>query len=713
MGVRLLLSWLQANFAGCFGALRATPYGALLVDLNSSLYQAVARMQADRSASASAAGGRDAAYDAFERAVLHELVRSLDALIVRVMAPADGSTLSDDAFAAAAAGPRLVFIGVDGVSPLGKTTQQRERRASKAAAGARAQQRDADQDASAWSSSAWDMAAITAGTAFMRQVAAVLEWYAISRARRWPGVRIAVSDSSVAGEGEQKMFEALRAEPGACPGPVCLTSNDTDVILGATLLVDDVRYASHGVDVLRCDVTDAQSIGGADVVFDVGAFREALCDRFGWNEWTVLPSPTKLRAEEDSARKEVDPARTFTAAFTDMTLALLLFGNDYIPKLRSVDIAAGSLDHVLNFIADNFVSRAKHIVDPVTLTVDVNAALYLLSEIELLAQPVVDAGGAAPAEGGKRPRGGGLTITLGSGAADAGWSAPTASSSDPAIVASRCANYWQGLQWTVRYYCGAPTPWRWAYGHTRPPTEAELRAHPSAMQLDAATDTPVDVLAQLVVLTPPASRRRLLPRTVAAALAGTVPGLSGRDAVLRELERPPSDSIDVACIEAFCAAVRPMMTPDECSVLRLVDPFVATLSCVSTPGAVNATAATGDAGAAAGACDEGASAKLFGAAGDDDDDDGGLPGLDDDLELDTAALGAAGAEKAGADAVAGGAAAGTASGFRLSNGAPGNAFEAFGVADAALGRGDTFPAVANAGMRRGAATFKVVVGAFP
>jgi hypothetical protein len=609
MGIRFLLSWLRENFGDCFEALRLPPpsstmsaapnaphtYTSLYVDFNAILYQCVSQEQARRAASHGSANnsntmGREAAVASFEADVLTAVVNAMDAVVVNVLRPTlrKGDKLPEET-------PTLtIFIAVDGVSPHGKTAQQRNRRALKSAS--RIVQLGGGVE--------WDMSAITPGTALMLRVAATLEWYALSRVRQWTNVCITVSDSSVPGEGEHKIFTALRQEAtkhgSVAPsldgvkgtyGGVCICSNDTDVVLGAALLVDDPTFRRHGMDVLRCDVSDPSSLRASNAIFNVQKFRRSLCSKYGWTEWHV--DVDEASTEADGSQQWTAPQMDgFTDAFRDMLFVFLLFGNDFVPKLPTMDIAAGSLDAVMDFLVANFISRHKHIIDPTTFTVDLASAQYLISEVVRLSkthrilglQAVSDAArdqASGPAR--KQHRTEGLSVFLAPGATSDEWESHPQRGSTTARMEQLCAAYWDGLQWTARYYSGRCTAWRWHYPFDDVPSEEAL-CHSFSAMLEQPSP-PLLPLTQMLLVLQGQARSRLLPRAVVAALEDedASNNADNGDAAQTDRDRnvheacvelsKPIHSQSVDLLDTLTAAFSDTFSAEERAQLRVSQPY--------------------------------------------------------------------------------------------------------------------------------------------
>ncbi|CBZ27193.1 putative 5'-3' exonuclease XRNC [Leishmania mexicana MHOM/GT/2001/U1103] len=259
MGVPLLLTWLRKRFADCFmpADSAVTDYirrstDNLFIDLNSFLYQAATIITATHRTH------RFHSVDEVEDVVLRKLFDLLDDLVMNLVQP-----------------KALVYIAVDGVSPLGKMSQQRARR-----------RRGARRQSSASPSSSfrhhepagnindlWDSNCISVGTRFMAKVTEALHFYAVSRTERinakrlreervridkadasvdsaagdstgesyvFPFISIIVDDVLRPGEGENKIAEfirRIRADPSYGPNTShVICSSDTDVTVTSLIL---------------------------------------------------------------------------------------------------------------------------------------------------------------------------------------------------------------------------------------------------------------------------------------------------------------------------------------------------------------------------------------------------------------------------------------------------------------------------------------------
>ncbi|ESL09046.1 5'-3' exoribonuclease 2 [Trypanosoma rangeli SC58] len=226
MGVPLLLTWLKRRFPPCFLPSTSCPAAdCLYIDVNGLVYQSAAL------ATSSEASAAD-----IDAAILRKLFDLLDDIVLRLVRPR-----------------ALVYLAVDGISPMGKLAQQRSRRRRHSSGGSRGR-----------GAVEWDSNSISVGTPFMSRLTEALHFYCASRAERVNGERLrdalqaapqsdtmaeadpatpitfVVDDVWRPGEGENKIADAIRrfrSQPTYDPNTShVICSSDTDVTVCSLIL---------------------------------------------------------------------------------------------------------------------------------------------------------------------------------------------------------------------------------------------------------------------------------------------------------------------------------------------------------------------------------------------------------------------------------------------------------------------------------------------
>jgi 5'-3' exonuclease len=200
-----------------------------------------------------------------------------------------------------------VFIGVDGVVPMAKIKQQRQRRFK-----------------SAWlnrsdSTERWDTNSITPGTQFMENLCSELKLITI------PGLEIVVSGADEPGEGEHKIMDHLRKHVGSS-GHV-IYGLDADLIVLSLL-------QKH--------------------IPEIWLFREAI--ECGVVQYTPLQ-------DEEYRYFSIHALRGYLTQgmdddyLVDYCMAMSLLGNDFVPHGMSFKLSQGGHDNLLKMLTD--VRRAN------------------------------------------------------------------------------------------------------------------------------------------------------------------------------------------------------------------------------------------------------------------------------------------------------------------------------------------------------------------
>lgn len=130
---------------------------------------------------------------------------------------------------------QTLYLAIDGVAPMSKQNQQRQRRFRAA------KERGDKQDDDGAPYDVFDSTCITAGTQFMRQLAQSLDGFK-------PAVpKCIISDDSQEGEGEHKLMEWIRHN-GQQDDIYCVVGMDADLVLLCTLLKNTHVYIMRETD---------------------------------------------------------------------------------------------------------------------------------------------------------------------------------------------------------------------------------------------------------------------------------------------------------------------------------------------------------------------------------------------------------------------------------------------------------------------------------
>jgi len=220
----------------------------------------------------------------------------------------------------------LLWIAVDGVVPLAKMVQQRERRSR--AVEDREHIRKIYESYGRELPPQWDSNAITPGTPFMLKMCDVIKSKLPVICEQTGVARIEMNGVRVPGEGEQKIFQYIREHPGEDPEAEDVVYGlDADLIILSLLQSIHPRQLSS-VSLLR----EEQAFGrlvrdestGEDVLIRFSASEFAKVIPL---EWSGVDDPSLLM---------------------DYIVLMSLMGNDFVPHTPSLTFRAEGMEQILD-----------------------------------------------------------------------------------------------------------------------------------------------------------------------------------------------------------------------------------------------------------------------------------------------------------------------------------------------------------------------------
>lgn len=208
---------------------------------------------------------------------------------------------------------KRLLIFIDGVAPQCKQNQQKKRRFVSAVE--RVKSRD----------NRFDSASISPGTKFMDYLSKFLDFYIKKRVTeqqgRWKGLEVIFSNEKVVGEGEWKLMQWLRknhASPKGKDESNCVCGMDADLIMLA------LASGTKNLSILREEPQD-QFFGYYFI--DIDSTMNTLAFEMNWGD----------------SGKTFDPE----TAMLDFMFICYTIGNDFLPKVETVDVTLGSIDTML------------------------------------------------------------------------------------------------------------------------------------------------------------------------------------------------------------------------------------------------------------------------------------------------------------------------------------------------------------------------------
>lgn len=214
--------------------------------------------------------------------------------------------------------PKEVVLCIDGVAPISKQIQQRQRRfLSKKTGGG------------------FDPNCISPGTEFLFNMGTHLK-LEIERKleHEWLNVdTVFFMDSLVPGEGEHKLYDFLRSNKSRIVEKRCtivIGGNDADLIM-LSMLVSTIFLKDNPIYILREDLTSKKLL--KYYLLDVNMLRDAIL---------------KLGQKKPGYRTEEE-----RLIVCDFVLLCFLVGNDFLPQIPLLNIYDGGLDLLLEHYFSN------------------------------------------------------------------------------------------------------------------------------------------------------------------------------------------------------------------------------------------------------------------------------------------------------------------------------------------------------------------------
>ena len=523
----------------------------LYLDCNGMVYDVVRQMQYTPENPA-----------AYESEMLQRICESIDACIA-ILRPTSS-----------------VFIAFDGVAPVAKLNQQRERRYKSWYLGEMEAQRRRDHNEINKKGGqkggrveppkpAWNTSSITPGTKFMNALHDKLaEYYdttnpsALNARYNLSGAGIIVSSSKEPGEGEHKLFEYIREHAADHANMTTIIHGlDADLIM----LCMSHLHISRGIYLYRETPEFVKSINVAldekeRYFMDIPEFTTAIVENLRVN--APLPrgvAPPKVPLERGAGRKEplgvcgakarLVPSRcALVAPQLDYIFMCFMLGNDFMPHFPALNIRTTGIASLMEAYRTTIAPDETIIQTTVTGEYAIHWPNYKKLVAHLAAQELT----LIRKEHATRDRQARymrdtdkeddvmhdvlmLPMTQRDVERDInpfqpGWENRYYASlcdihATASMVPELCRNYLEGMEWTFRYYTRGCVDWKWTYANHYPPLLADLVHHiPDTHDptnafsfLRIKPKEPIRDVVQLCYVLPRASHA-LLPPSVERAL---------------------------------------------------------------------------------------------------------------------------------------------------------------------------------------------------
>jgi 5'-3' exoribonuclease 2 len=256
-----------------------------------------------------------------------------------------------------------VFVAFDGVAPVAKLSQQRDRRYKSWYTG----QIQRDIDGKLYKET-WNTSAITPGTKFMKDLNESVVEYFLKKNGDNPAsckLEYIVSTSSVCGEGEHKIFEYMRKHPEYHNAPDVVTlvyGLDADLIM----LTLNHLHITKNLYLFRDTPEFIKSLDSTldankDYLLDIPELAESIV-KYIHNYDDVREAGENKKIVENKEMKSVDEI-VQTNRIKDYIFMCFLLGNDFLPHFPAVNIRTVGIEIILNVYRETLGKTNKFLIN--------------------------------------------------------------------------------------------------------------------------------------------------------------------------------------------------------------------------------------------------------------------------------------------------------------------------------------------------------------
>lgn len=406
---------------------------------------------------------------------------------------------------------KRVFIAFDGVAPMAKLDQQRNRRYMSAFQ----EQMSSNKNDDSIKQYNWNTSSITPGTSFMMKLGKEIT-NSFNKPTEYNLECLIVSTSDETGEGEHKIYQYLRDNKE-------YHSNTHTLIYGidADLIMLSINHLhiSENIYLYRETPEFIKSIDktlnpNEKYVLDIPLLARHIINELTCNETSDLSDISKISLNND--------------ILFDYIFICFLLGNDFLPHFPALNIRSNGIANIIN--------AYKHVFSNTNDTLTVNREIiwknvrkyieYLSSrELEYIKEeyvyrnklnkkamydknnddPNVDTNLLLPIKN--------RAVELYINPYDVGWETRYYKGLFKTKINDErrneiSTNYLEGLEWTMKYYSTGCADWRWSYKYYYPPLLTDLVKYipySNKTFIPNQLKNPVSPLVQLSYVLPPTS----------------------------------------------------------------------------------------------------------------------------------------------------------------------------------------------------------------
>ena len=393
---------------------------------------------------------------------------------------------------------KRILIAFDGVAPMAKLNQQRNRRYMTAFQNSIADNKE----------SIWNTASITPGTAFMQKLGQNIT-NRFQRPCEFGLEQIIVSSSDEPGEGEHKIYEYIRNNTNYHQNTQTIIYGlDADLIM----LTLNHLHISENMFLYR----------------ETPEFIKHIDKTLNPNENYLLDIPLFAKTLINELSHEQKPIETISLnnnKLFDYILLCFFLGNDFLPHFPALNIRTTGIHNLINAYKFVFTEgeTLTHEREIIWKNMRKFIAHLAANELDYIKEEYVQRDKHSKRLMHAQSRPGedeNLLLPLKERAhelyinpQDAGWETRYykilfKTTIDDDRRKEICTNYLAGLEWTMKYYSTGCADWRWLYHYHYPPLLVDLIKYVPYFDhtfVPLQPKQPVSPLVQLCYVLPPSS----------------------------------------------------------------------------------------------------------------------------------------------------------------------------------------------------------------
>ena len=384
------------------------------------------------------------------------------------------------------------ILCIDGVAPLTKQAQQRQRRF-------RASKESKESHGQTHTQGLFDSNCITPGTKFMDYISKYIDCFIhhkIQEDESWRNIEVIFSNEKVQGEGEMKCINYIRFY-GNPEESYCITALDADLIM--------LSLGTHipNMYVLREDLYETAN---EFLCIDIGSVRRDLANILYWDQ-------VENNDGEDERKSNFSPV----SSINDFFFLCFTVGNDFLPNIPSIEIIEDGIELIIEVYRE-ICSEYGHITykdpngrvrfNPGSLGAFFEAiGQYEKEKFETKLQKRNQFFPNPLLESCAQRDGECWDIDI-----EAYKSTYyQAKFMKDISIEKICHDYLTGMQWVLSYYTDGIVDWKWFYPHHYAPFSSCIATHITAFRFpEEGPSIPSNPFLQLLCVLPPSSSK-LIP----------------------------------------------------------------------------------------------------------------------------------------------------------------------------------------------------------